>query len=54
MAKPKTSHVLVMLKSIVSHHKFPTIRPRNAEKLEVTKFDPHVQKFVLYKEMKKP
>ncbi|KAF8766712.1 39S ribosomal protein L33 like protein [Argiope bruennichi] len=53
MAKAKTTHILVLMKSMVTKHKFPAIRPRQAEQLEMIKFDPYVRRDVLYKEMKK-
>ncbi|CAL1284321.1 unnamed protein product [Larinioides sclopetarius] len=53
MAKAKTTHILVLMKSMVTKHKFPALRPRQAEQLELIKFDPFVRRDVLYKEMKK-
>ncbi|CAL1284322.1 unnamed protein product [Larinioides sclopetarius] len=49
----KYSHVTVWLKSVLSPHKFQAIRLRNIDRMEVTKFDPYLQRKVLYKEMKK-
>ncbi|GFV14033.1 hypothetical protein TNCV_525101 [Trichonephila clavipes] len=50
----KFTHVIVTLKSVVSHHTIKAIRPKNSVKMEMIKFDPHAQKHVLYQEMKKP
>ncbi|GBO28613.1 hypothetical protein AVEN_1754-1, partial [Araneus ventricosus] len=41
MAKAKTTHVLVLMKSMITKHKFPAVRPRQAEQLEMIKFDPY-------------
>ncbi|XP_077531492.1 mitochondrial ribosomal protein L33 [Haemaphysalis longicornis] len=53
MAKAKSKFVLVLLESIVSKHKFVQQRARLDDKLELWKFDPYIQKFSIYKEIKK-
>lgn len=53
MAKVKSKFVLVLLESIVSKHKFVQKRARVDDKLELWKFDPYVQKYSIYKEIKK-
>ncbi|GFT07469.1 hypothetical protein NPIL_310471 [Nephila pilipes] len=53
MAKAKSTHILVLMKSVISRHTFPAKRARQGDKLEVLKFDPYVQMNVLYREMKK-
>ncbi|PRD37698.1 UNVERIFIED_CONTAM: mRpL33 [Trichonephila clavipes] len=53
MARAKSTHILVMMKSVISKHTFPAKRARQGDKLELLKFDPYVQKKVLYRELKK-
>ncbi|GFR30999.1 hypothetical protein TNCT_393791 [Trichonephila clavata] len=49
----KFTHVIVTLKSVVTHHTIKAIRPKNSLRMEVIKFDPHAQRHVLYQEKKK-
>ncbi|RVE48194.1 hypothetical protein evm_007148 [Chilo suppressalis] len=53
MKKAKSKHVMVLMESVVSGHKFNAIRERLADKLEILKFDPYIQQQSLYKERKK-
>ncbi|GFR30997.1 hypothetical protein TNCT_393781 [Trichonephila clavata] len=53
MAKAKSTHILVLMKSVITKHTFPAKRARQGDKLEMLKFDPFVQKEVLYRELKK-
>jgi len=52
MAKGK--YVVVLLESLAkSGHRHIVKRPRLAEKVEMIKFDPYVQQYVLYREIEK-
>lgn len=53
MAKAKSKFILVLLESIVSKHKFVQLRARLDDKLELWRFDPYIQKYSIYKEVKK-
>lgn len=53
MAKVKAKFILVLMESIVSKHKFVQMRARLDDKLELWKFDPYIQKYSIYKEVKK-
>lgn len=53
MAKAKSKFILVLLESIVSKHKIVQKRARLDDKIELWKFDPYIQKFSIYKEIKK-
>lgn len=53
MAKAKSKFILVLLESIVSKHKVVQKRARLDDKIELWKFDPYVQQFSIYKEVKK-
>ncbi|XP_015191277.1 PREDICTED: 39S ribosomal protein L33, mitochondrial [Polistes dominula] len=51
--KAKSKLLLVLTESVVSGHTRHMIRERVADKLEVIKFDPYIQKMAIYKEVKK-
>ncbi|XP_078042127.1 mitochondrial ribosomal protein L33 [Augochlora pura] len=51
--KAKTKHVLVLLESVASGHKYVHRRERIADKYEGTRYDPHADAIVLYKEIRK-
>ncbi|CAG9788251.1 unnamed protein product [Diatraea saccharalis] len=53
LKKAKSKHVMVLMESVVSGHKFNAIRERLADKLEILRFDPYIQDESLYKERKK-
>ncbi|KAL1516823.1 hypothetical protein ABEB36_000674 [Hypothenemus hampei] len=53
LKKVKAKDIMVQLESMVSGHRINLIRPRLAEKLEVIRFDPLIQKDSVYKEKKK-
>lgn len=53
MAKAKSKFILVLLESIVSKHKVVQKRARLDDKIELWKFDPYIQRFSIYKEIKK-
>jgi large subunit ribosomal protein L33 len=44
---------MVEMESVVSGHRFNKIRERLADKLEVIRFDPFLQKECVYREKKK-
>ncbi|KAH8249835.1 hypothetical protein KR038_002236, partial [Drosophila bunnanda] len=45
--------IMVVLESVVSGHQYNAFRDRLAEKLEIIRFDPYIQKESLYRERKK-
>lgn len=51
--KAKSKDVMVLMESIVSGHQFNLIRERLADKLEVVRFDPYIQRMSIYRERKK-
>ncbi|XP_047997684.1 39S ribosomal protein L33, mitochondrial [Leguminivora glycinivorella] len=51
--KAKSKHIMVLMESMVSGHKFNAIRERLADKLELIRFDPYIRQLSLYKERKK-
>ncbi|XP_063364628.1 large ribosomal subunit protein bL33m [Cydia amplana] len=51
--KAKAKHIMVLMESMVSGHKFNAIRERLADKLELIRFDPYIRQLSLYKERKK-
>ncbi|CAK1542892.1 unnamed protein product [Leptosia nina] len=53
LKKAKSKHIMVLMESVVSGHKFNYIRERLADKLELIRFDPYIQQESLYKERKK-
>ncbi|XP_052867665.1 39S ribosomal protein L33, mitochondrial [Anopheles cruzii] len=53
LKKAKSKNVLVLMESAVSGHQFTTIRERLAEKVEMLRFDPYIQKTSLYRERKR-
>ncbi|XP_039756945.1 39S ribosomal protein L33, mitochondrial [Pararge aegeria] len=53
LKKAKSKNIMVMMESIVTGHKFNTVRERLADKLELIRFDPFIQRESIYKEKKK-
>lgn len=53
LKKAKSKNIMVLMESVVSGHQFNTIRERLAEKLEMVRFDPYIQKESVYRERKK-
>ncbi|EDS31021.1 mitochondrial ribosomal protein, L33 [Culex quinquefasciatus] len=53
LKKAKSKNVLVLMESAVSGHQFTKIRERLADKLELIRFDPYIQRNSLYKERKR-
>ncbi|XP_053681304.1 39S ribosomal protein L33, mitochondrial [Anopheles nili] len=53
LKKAKSKNILVMMESAVSGHQFSMIRERLADKLEVIRFDPFIQRMSLYRERKR-
>ncbi|KAI9590663.1 hypothetical protein GQX74_008830 [Glossina fuscipes] len=44
---------MVVVESMVSGHKFNTVRERLGDKVETIRFDPYIQKEAVYRELKK-
>ncbi|XP_023941670.1 39S ribosomal protein L33, mitochondrial [Bicyclus anynana] len=53
LKKTKSKKIMVMMESVVSGHNFNYIRERLADKLELIRFDPFIQRESVYKEKKK-
>ncbi|XP_026498024.1 large ribosomal subunit protein bL33m [Vanessa tameamea] len=53
LKKAKSKHIMVLMESVVSGHKFNAIRERLADKLELICYDPRIQHESIYKEKKK-
>ncbi|XP_062554230.1 large ribosomal subunit protein bL33m [Armigeres subalbatus] len=53
LKKAKSKNILVLMESAVSGHQFLKIRERLADKLELIRFDPYIQRNSLYKERKR-
>ncbi|GLV35233.1 mitochondrial ribosomal protein L33 [Carabus blaptoides fortunei] len=53
LKRVKSKNIMVLMESMVSGHQFTAIRERLADKLEVIRFDPYIQKESVYKERKK-
>ncbi|KAJ3665014.1 hypothetical protein Zmor_000535 [Zophobas morio] len=53
LKRVKSKRIMVQMESVVSGHTFNKIRERLADKLEVVRFDPWLQKECVYKEAKK-
>ncbi|KAH8237470.1 hypothetical protein KR038_005972 [Drosophila bunnanda] len=53
LKKVKSKRIMVVLESAVSGHQFNAFRDRLADKLEIIRFDPYIQKESLYRERKK-
>uniref|UniRef100_T1L2L0 Large ribosomal subunit protein bL33m n=1 Tax=Tetranychus urticae TaxID=32264 RepID=T1L2L0_TETUR len=49
----KSKFIMVCVRSLVSGHPRTAIRPRNAEKLELLRYDPKIQDMAIYVEDKK-
>ncbi|CAD7087664.1 unnamed protein product [Hermetia illucens] len=53
LKKVKSKKVMVLMESVVSGHQFNLIRERLADKIEVIRFDPYIQKESIYRERKR-
>ncbi|XP_055542443.1 39S ribosomal protein L33, mitochondrial [Wyeomyia smithii] len=53
LKKAKSKNILVLMESAVSGHQFTKIRERLADKLELIRFDPYIQRNCLYKERRR-
>ncbi|XP_075156209.1 mitochondrial ribosomal protein L33 [Haematobia irritans] len=53
LKKVKSKRIMVVVESIVSGHKFNTVRDRLSDKIECIRFDPYVQAECVYRERKK-
>ncbi|KAJ3628209.1 hypothetical protein MTP99_015529 [Tenebrio molitor] len=53
LKRVKSKRIMVEMESVVSGHRFNKIRERLADKLEVIRFDPFLQKECVYREKKK-
>ncbi|XP_015511458.1 large ribosomal subunit protein bL33m [Neodiprion pinetum] len=53
LKKAKSKLIMVQMESAVTGHTFNKIRERLADKLEILRFDPHIQRISLYREKKK-
>ncbi|XP_055606421.1 39S ribosomal protein L33, mitochondrial [Uranotaenia lowii] len=53
LKKAKSKNILVLMESAVSGHQFTQIRERLADKLELIRFDPYIQRFSLYRERRR-
>ncbi|KAH8323182.1 hypothetical protein KR074_008612, partial [Drosophila pseudoananassae] len=51
--EPLCRRIMVVLESVVSGHQYNAFRDRLADKLEIIRFDPYIQKESLYRERKK-
>ncbi|KAL9871970.1 39S ribosomal protein L33, mitochondrial [Glossina fuscipes] len=51
--KVKAKRIMVVVESMVSGHKFNTVRERLGDKVETIRFDPYIQKEAVYRELKK-
>ncbi|KAH8387893.1 hypothetical protein KR093_010205 [Drosophila rubida] len=51
--KVKSKRIMVLMESVVSGHQFNTFRERLADKIELIRFDPYIQKESLYRERKR-
>ncbi|KAH9497935.1 hypothetical protein DERF_013868 [Dermatophagoides farinae] len=49
----KSKFVMVLLESLISGHKVVAIRPRIKEEIQMLRYDPYVERHVVYKEIKK-
>ncbi|CAB0009672.1 unnamed protein product [Nesidiocoris tenuis] len=53
LKKVKSKRIMVLMESMVSGHQFNYIRDRLADKLEMIRFDPYIQKEAVYYERRK-
>ncbi|XP_044730525.1 39S ribosomal protein L33, mitochondrial [Chrysoperla carnea] len=53
LKKAKSKNIMVLMESVVSGHQFNAIRERLADKLELIKFDPYIQRESVYKERRR-
>ncbi|EDW06052.1 39S ribosomal protein L33, mitochondrial [Drosophila mojavensis] len=51
--KVKSKRIMVLMESVVSGHQFNLFRERLADKIELIRFDPYIQKESLYRERKR-
>ncbi|XP_004530505.1 39S ribosomal protein L33, mitochondrial [Ceratitis capitata] len=51
--KVKSKRIMVLMESAVSGHQFNMFRERLADKLELIRFDPYIQKECIYRERKR-
>ncbi|XP_014092141.2 large ribosomal subunit protein bL33m [Bactrocera oleae] len=51
--KVKSKRIMVLMESVVSGHQFNMFRDRLADKLELLRFDPYIQKESIYRERKR-
>uniref|UniRef100_A0A1A9ZVD7 Large ribosomal subunit protein bL33m n=1 Tax=Glossina pallidipes TaxID=7398 RepID=A0A1A9ZVD7_GLOPL len=51
--KVKAKRIMVVVESMVSGHKYNTVRERLGDKVETIRFDPYIQKEAVYRELKK-
>ncbi|XP_011212105.1 PREDICTED: 39S ribosomal protein L33, mitochondrial [Bactrocera latifrons] len=51
--KVKSKRIMVLMESVVSGHQFNMFRDRLADKLELLRFDPYIQKECIYRERKR-
>jgi len=49
----KSKFVIVACQSLVTKHRFTTVRPRNGDKVKLLKWDPMLQAMAVYEEVKK-
>ncbi|XP_023301709.1 39S ribosomal protein L33, mitochondrial [Lucilia cuprina] len=53
LKKVKSKRIMVVVESVVTGHKFNTVRDRLADKIELVRFDPYIQKDCVYRERKR-
>ncbi|XP_055642788.1 39S ribosomal protein L33, mitochondrial [Toxorhynchites rutilus septentrionalis] len=53
LKKVKSKNILVLMESAVSGHQFTWIRERLADKIEMIRFDPYIQRNSLYRERRR-
>lgn len=53
LKKVKSKHCLVLAESTISGRKLNVFRERAADKVEFIHFDPYIQDYVVYKELKR-
>ncbi|XP_023179971.1 39S ribosomal protein L33, mitochondrial [Drosophila hydei] len=51
--KVKSKRIMVLMESVVSGHQFNLFRERLADKIELVRFDPYIQKESLYRERRR-
>ncbi|XP_065365923.1 large ribosomal subunit protein bL33m [Calliphora vicina] len=53
LKKVKSKRIMVVVESVVTGHKFNTVRDRLADKIELVRFDPFIQQDCVYRERKR-